>query len=364
MMTLIHQMASQIVYIQQPLHDVVEGVSAYAHQYTDWRLVAFSDNLIRQRHIDFSDALAVISDTKAPGSVQYLAGLEIPWVNIRYAVAGAACVLADNRAAGRLVGEHFAGLGLAAHAIYRGLSADAHQGFALSCGHEQVLEMPTLNHKKSLKQFLASCPKPCGVLCGSDGTAVEFMHFVMSLGYRLPEDFAISGMNNNPFQALCAPVPLTSVDPNYFGMAYTAATLIHQDLKAFKPMPQTTLVAPKGVVARRSTASLEYGGDLLSQVVQYLHNHLSDRIQVEDAILHFDVSRSSLERYFKQRFRMTPGQWLQQRRLDLAQRYLRQEDWDCAQIAEHCGFSSASYFSRAFKKQHGVSPQQWRLTLS
>lgn len=360
MMTLIRHMTNKIVYIQQPLSAMIEGVSAYAHQYTDWQLHAFSDSLIRQRSIDFSNGLAVISDTKSAASIEHLSRLRIPWVNIRTDVSGASCVLADRRANGRLVGEHFSDIGLAAVAVYHGTSSEIHKGFEASCGHTEVFIMPPKKQKKKLKTFLENCPKPLGVFCGSDGAAVECMHFVMELGYRVPEDIAISGTNNNPFQALCAPVPLTSVDPNYFGMAYTAAQLIHRHLESYQAMPPQTLVAPRGLIVRRSTAHVEQGSDVLSQLVQYFIQHLEDGIQIEDALLTYNVSRSSVERYFKQRFKQTPGAWLQKQRLDLAARLLRQEDWDCATIATHCGFNSASYFSRAFKKSYGKSPREWR----
>ena len=215
---------------------------------------------------------------------------------------------------------------------------------------------------RSLRKRLEHAPKPFGVFCSSDGQAVQLIEQCLDWGLRVPEDIAICGVNNNAFQAICAKVPLSSVDVNMFAMAETAARLIDQRVGKHKTLPKTVLVAPGALIARRSTDCLLRQDDELNPILQFLEADLSAGVQVEDVLSHFAISRSTLERRFKQRFQQNPGAWLQERRLALACTYLRQENWDLASVAAHCGFSSASYLTRAFKKRYGCTPGQWRIS--
>jgi AraC-like DNA-binding protein len=48
-------------------------------------------------------------------------------------------------------------------------------------------------------------------------------------------------------------------------------------------------------------------------------------------------------------------------RLNKAKELLRIADTSIASIAFECGFNDPAYFSRAFKQENGVTPQEWRI---
>lgn len=349
------------ILVQQPQTELIEGVAHYAQQHSDWRFVAFSAHLVLHEQVDFSDATAIISDTKNSNCANILRKSGLPWVNIRYPLAETTSVLVDRVAVGRLVAEHFNSLGLAGAAYAAGTRNDDLRGFKQAF-RGAVRELPAMTSLRALRRALETAPKPCGVFCSSDGRAVHLIDTCLDWGLRIPEDIAVCGVNNNAFQAICAKVPLTSVDVNMFAMAETAARLIDQRLRQHKALPKQVLVPPKALITRRSTDCLLRQDDDLHSILQFLENGIDEGVQVEDVFTHFVISRSTLERRFKQRFQQTPGAWLQERRLALACQYLRNEDWDLASIAAHCGFSSASYLARAFKKHYGITPGAWRLT--
>jgi AraC family transcriptional regulator len=95
---------------------------------------------------------------------------------------------------------------------------------------------------------------------------------------------------------------------------------------------------------------------------------IRDRI---DAELDTDLSLASLAResgysraHFLRMFRtatgLTPHQYVLQRRLSTAQQLLRQSKMSLADIALRCGFSSQTHMNDVFRKQLGITPQEYR----
>jgi AraC-like DNA-binding protein len=57
---------------------------------------------------------------------------------------------------------------------------------------------------------------------------------------------------------------------------------------------------------------------------------------------------------------ITPIEYVNQVRLDHAKVLLVSKDWSIEKIAENCGYSQAAYFSRLFKREEGISPNEFR----
>jgi transcriptional regulator GlxA family with amidase domain len=72
------------------------------------------------------------------------------------------------------------------------------------------------------------------------------------------------------------------------------------------------------------------------------------------------VSVRQLERLFATHLGATIGQVYLRARLDRAASLLRQSAMPLLDVALACGFSSASAFSRAFRRQFGCAPSKWR----
>jgi len=64
-------------------------------------------------------------------------------------------------------------------------------------------------------------------------------------------------------------------------------------------------------------------------------------------------------RHTKQRF----TEFLADKRMDLAQEYLRDLTLNVSQVARKAGFEDPGYFARRFRKKMGISPRDWRRSL-
>ncbi|MFB9541836.1 MULTISPECIES: AraC family transcriptional regulator [Streptomyces] len=73
------------------------------------------------------------------------------------------------------------------------------------------------------------------------------------------------------------------------------------------------------------------------------------------------VSRANLARRFTALAGLPPMTYLRERRLALAADLLREPDATLATVADRVGFANAFALSAAFKREHGVSPSEYRM---
>jgi len=72
------------------------------------------------------------------------------------------------------------------------------------------------------------------------------------------------------------------------------------------------------------------------------------------------LHRSSFTRQFTEEHGLSPSQYLIRLRLGHALSLLQQTALPIKAIAHRCGFSSANYFARTFRRTQHMTPQQWR----
>ena len=68
-----------------------------------------------------------------------------------------------------------------------------------------------------MKKLLAADPRPDGVFCYNDPTALGAMRGIVEAGLRIPHDIALIGCGNVNYAPLLT-VPLSSIDQDNFTM--------------------------------------------------------------------------------------------------------------------------------------------------
>lgn len=96
------------------------------------------------------------------------------------------------------------------------------------------------------------------------------------------------------------------------------------------------------------------------KIEQYILEHLREKLYVEDICKQFFLSKNALYRLFETEFDTTVGKYILNKKIQLSLEALRETALPITAVAADLGFSDYNYFIRAFKKQMGVTPLQFR----
>lgn len=317
-----------------------------------------------------------------PELEERLHGLGIPVVRVRLDPGPPPqpdmCHLAlDGIAGAQLAAEHFAerrfrDVGYVAHTPTGGLrkcfDAFCKRAKELGCTcHPFYLEqdpsadeMVRLQRRtRAFTEWLMERPRPIGLYTFTR-TATAVCNMCNFAGVHVPEEVAILCNSYSRSECLVTPVPLSAVEFGDDLLGLEAVRLL-ESLAAGGPEPKTLrMIPPKGVVLNRSTDILAVDDAKVARALRFMWDHLSQPLTVLDVAAELAVSRRTLERAFRQALGRGINVELRRKRLETARELLRMTDRSIAGIAEAVGFGSVNYLHRAFRREFGMTPRQYR----
>lgn len=98
----------------------------------------------------------------------------------------------------------------------------------------------------------------------------------------------------------------------------------------------------------------------LTLALQYIHNHYTEKISIEQLAKIEHISKSYLARLFKQKTGMTAVSYIHQLRIEAAKRLLKESELNINEVAYQVGFESPKYFYRSFTRLVKQSPSNFR----
>lgn len=116
----------------------------------------------------------------------------------------------------------------------------------------------------------------------------------------------------------------------------------------------------------KMTYSMPLSFHKLDEATAYFHEHFNENIDIDDYIKKYETGSctSLFYRHFKEYTGQTPLQYILGIRLSTAKRMLENTDYSISEISASIGYDNALYFSRLFHKHVGVSPKEYRNSLS
>lgn len=100
--------------------------------------------------------------------------------------------------------------------------------------------------------------------------------------------------------------------------------------------------------------------EAMQKAIQYMEEHLLEPISIEDIAEQANVSPFHFQRVFMILTDTSVGEYLRRRRLTLAAQELATSAEKIIDLAYKYGYDSPEAFSKAFRKQHGISPSEAR----
>jgi len=350
----------------------LRGVAQYAQQ-NAWRMM-----LVRRRG---QEAAREVAQLRPDGIIAYIAEqplvdaadrLSVPLVDTAISeVDVAMSVSLDNRDVGRLAAESLSRLGLK-HFGYCGVrgkraSAERQSYFAqhlrrgdltFAAFSQRIAEGES--RMKPLTAWLESLPKPVGILTFDDKLGERVLTGCRWSDLPVPDRVAVLGIGNDDLVSKLTWPSLSSINVPAERIGFEAADILDHAMRSVPIAQPRRRILPTGVTMRGSTASLAVQDTAVESAARFIRQRAGDAIGVEHVARAVGVSRRTLDRRFAKALGRSVHEELTAVRMQNACVLLSESLETVAGIARACGFRTAASFSRAFHRQMGCWPVEYR----
>lgn len=358
-------------------YEMFAGIRDYAEKQSAWQITPCSFpqyEITRGRQFDG----IVGRITKECYVVAQRAG--IPMVNVwidspvAKKVPG---VQLDSKAAGRLAAEHL---------IIRGFRRLAHFGLKGSVDsrlhYEGVLEVarehgypcirhvaiPGYNDKAAnwtrfvdyVKQVQQEWVAPQGVVFTYDETCYAVSSICRSEGWKMPEELALIGCNNDHLICNAADPSISSIDRGDWNCGREAARLLDALMNGESAPRQILMMPPKELVVRRSTDFHAVSDPRVSRALSFMSANFSKKVSVPAIARFAGVGRQTLERGFQTHLGRTVNEELIRMRIAQLKRLLVESEESIKELSAKVGFGTTANMFPLFKRHTGMTPKEYR----
>jgi len=94
--------------------------------------------------------------------------------------------------------------------------------------------------------------------------------------------------------------------------------------------------------------------------IEYIREHIQENLSIESIAGALSLNPSYLSKLFKQEMNVSISQYIRDEKIKIATKMLRYLNESSLDIANYLGFSSQSHFIQVFKKQTGLTPEEYR----
>ena len=359
---------------------ILQGIARYMASHHRWSVYFEQSELgtappawLASSHWD-----GILSRPTDPALAQRLRRMQVPVVDLNdlYENLELPWVGSNHQAIGRLGASHFLERGFRNFA-FCGFSQELwarqrREGFCAAVAPDNlsipVYESPWRGaavtrwdlENEHLGQWLKRLPKPIGVMACNDARALHLLDACHQLGILVPEEVAVLGVDNEEIFCELGNPALSSVAPDAERIGYQAAELLDQLMAGHPPPSQRILIDPVGVVTRRSSDTLAIKEWAVSAAIRFISEQALHGCTVTDVTNFVGVSRSFLERGFRQHLKRSPQAEIRRVQVNRIKQLLAETDFTLERISELSGFEHPEYLSVVFKRLFGQTPGQYR----
>ena len=109
----------------------------------------------------------------------------------------------------------------------------------------------------------------------------------------------------------------------------------------------------------KTPVALNHENEIVSRTLQYVADHVCDKLSVEIVSREVGVSASHLTALFHRQMNISPGEYIRRVKLEESKRLIREGTMNFSQIAAQLNYSTIHHFSRQFKEKFGMSPSEY-----
>jgi len=107
--------------------------------------------------------------------------------------------------------------------------------------------------QQHVMHWIKELPKPVGIFACNDDRGQNILEVCKLIGFKVPDDVAVIGVDNDPMICDTGDPPLTSIALNVESAGFEAASLLDQLIRKKKVAIKEIMVTPSHVVQRQSS---------------------------------------------------------------------------------------------------------------
>ncbi len=101
---------------------------------------------------------------------------------------------------------------------------------------------------------------------------------------------------------------------------------------------------------------------VITDAIKYMEENYAEKITTKTLAEKYGYSSEHFCRKFKTETWLSPMEYLKTYRLETSTKLLKSKKYTVTEVAMHCGFNDANYFTRCFREHFGISPLKYAKT--
>ena len=366
---------------------ILEGILAYAAEKGPWHFhlntgdIA-AQGLRRMRTWGIDGIIALSVNAGLLGRIRRICRPTVlinPPAYVKARRGDMVIVRRDNFNLGRMAAEHLLGLGYRSFAFigapriseWNEIRKDGFEKTIASAGFPcRCYPPPTPDEcadfsreAPRLGKWLKSLPGRTALYTVKDMRGQQILAACLDMGIAVPGDLAVLSTDNDEVLCETTTPSLSSISLDGDNTGRICAGVLDDLMHGRRRHPLMDIAFPR-IATRHSTDAFAIEDPILTRVVAAVRKDLSVPLKLVDIARQLGISVRTIEMKAMRHFGHPMRDEIRHLRLSQGIALLSNTQMPIAEIAEHCGFCSASHFSNAVKAAFGYPPGVFRVAMS
>lgn len=211
-----------------------------------------------------------------------------------------------------------------------------------------------------LCDFLKRLPKPCGVFAANDYVGESVLVACAEIGLSVPDDVSVVGVDNYDMVCENTTPTLSSVALDFTGAGRMSVELLEKLIHSRKNILEVRTFGVLGLVRRASSVRLRRSYPGIAQALETIRTKACEGLSSKQVLSCMKCSRRLAEIHFRLATGQSPLEAIHARRFERACELLASSDSSIEAVANMCGYGSAVFLQKLFRRRTGLTPSEWR----
>ncbi len=184
--------------------------------------------------------------------------------------------------------------------------------------------------------------------------------------YEYPHEVEAGKVDLELCKQLCDLNPFLKLEASNPDLYDNHHAMMH-NIKLNQQRPMWNKVESRGILYilmsrffHSAASKADIKDERIVRAISYIRSNIGMSVKVTDLAAVANTSKDHFIRLFNREIGETPVNFIIRQKMEHAEMMLITTDHSVKTIAQALGFDDASYFNRTFKRQVGVTPQQYR----